>query len=114
MAKFDHIEVHVGNIQRYCRFLADVFEGGTYEIISKSGTSMFTSADGIRIEVKLRKMGSEPAMSGFCNPCLRRPNPHELVSRLGLIADHELDAPTGKVVFFQDHEGVMWHVKDMP
>jgi hypothetical protein len=114
MAKFDHIEVHVSDIQRYCGFLAEAFEGGTHEVISKSGTSMFTSPDGIRIEVKLRKTDAAPEMSGFCNPCLRRPNPRELVTRLGLQVDHERDTDSGKVIFFKDHEGVMWHVKDLP
>ncbi len=113
MAKFDHVEVHVSDIQRYCGFLAEIFEGGSHEVISKTGTSMFTSPDGIRIEVKLRKTPAAPAMSGFCNPCLRRPNPWELVAKLGLTVDHERDTEYGKVVFFQDHEGVMWHVKDM-
>jgi hypothetical protein len=114
VAKFDHIEVHVGDIQRYCRFLVDAFEGGTHEVISKTGTSMFTSPDGIRIEVKRRKSESEPMMSGFCNPCLRRQNPHELVKKLGFAAHHELETESGTVVFFLDHEGVMWHVKDLP
>lgn len=83
-------------------------------MISKSGTSMFTSPDGVRIEVKARKTDSEPIMSGFCNPCLRRRNPRELVTRLGLSVHHELDTETGEVVFFRDDEGVMWHVKDLP
>jgi hypothetical protein len=114
MARFDHIEVHVTDIQRYCRFLEEAFEGGSHEVISRTGTSMFTSPDGIRIEVKIRKTEAVPVMSGFCNPCLRRPNPHELAQRLGLPIDHELDTEFGKVVFFRDHEGVMWHVKDLP
>ncbi len=114
MAKFDHIEAHVSDVQRYCEFLVKAFEGGTYAVISKSGTSMFTSPDGIRIEVKLRKIKSDPAMSGFCNPCLRRQNPWELVATLGLTVDHELTTDTGAVVFFCDEEGVMWHVKDLP
>lgn len=114
MAKFDHIETHVADVPRYCRFLVEVFEGGTFEVISKSGTSMFTSPDGIRIEVKLRKTTQAPQMSGFCNPCLRRQKPEQLVSRLGFSVHHELNTEYGKVVFFEDHEGVMWHVKDLP
>lgn len=114
MAVFDHIEVHVSDVPRYCAFLAAAFEGGSHEVISKTGTSMFTSPDGLRIEVKKRKAEADPAMSGFCNPCLRRPNPWALVERLGFSIDHERDTEMGKVVFFKDHEGVMWHVKDLP
>jgi hypothetical protein len=114
MSTFDHIEVHVADIPRYCRFLSEAFEGGSYEVISKSGTSMFTSPDGMRIEVKLRQPDTPPVASGFCNPCLRRIDPHELIARLGLRVDHEVETDVGKVVFFKDHESVMWHVKDLP
>lgn len=114
MAKFDHLEVHVEDIDRYCAFLAEIFEGGSSEVISKTGTSMFTSPDGIRIEVKKRRVDAEPIMSGFCNPCLRRENPDELMRSLGLTLNHERQTEYGRVIFFEDHEGVMWHVKDLP
>jgi hypothetical protein len=114
MAAFDHVEVHVSEIEKYCHFLAALFEGGSWEVISPSGTSMFTSPDGIRIEVKKRKTSQAPGMSGFCNPCLRRPDPETLILGLGLKIKSEQDAPFGKVFFFKDGEGVTWHIKDLP
>ena len=114
MGAFDHIEVHVSEIKRYCNLLEAIFEGGSSEVISKSGTSMFTSPEGIHIEVKRKKNDQSPEMSGFCNPCLRRPNPKELILGLGLKIESEHDAPFGKVYFFKDHEGVTWHIKDLP
>jgi len=114
MAVFDHIEVHVSEIKKYCDFLTTIFEGGSYEVISQSGTSMFTSLDGIRIEIKKKKNDQQPEMSGFCNPCLRRPDPKTLILKLGLKIESEQDASFGKVYFFKDHEGVTWHIKDLP
>ena len=75
MAAFDHIEVHVSDIKKYCEFLTSLFECGSYKVISQSGTSMFTSPEGINIEVKKKKNDQAPVVSGFCNPCLRRPDP---------------------------------------
>ncbi len=114
MATFDHVEVHVSEIKKYCDFLVAIFEGGSYEVISESGTSMFTSSDGIHIEVKKKKINQAPEISGFCNPCLRRPDPKALILGLGLKIESEQDAPFGKVYFFKDHEGVTWHIKDLP
>ncbi|MFZ4801195.1 MAG: VOC family protein [Chlorobium sp.] len=114
MSRFDHVEVHVSDINRYCEFLVAVFDGGSFEVISKSGTSMFTSPEGINIEVKKKKIDDLPTMSGFCNPCLRRPDPKALLARLDLHIESEQDAPFGKVYFFRDHEGVTWHIKDLP
>lgn len=114
MSSFDHVEAHVTDITSYCEFLKAVFEGGAFEVISSSGTSMYTSPEGINIEVKKKKIGAAPTMSGFCNPCLRRPDPKALLSKLNLQIDSEQDAPFGKVYFFTDHEGVTWHIKDLP
>jgi len=114
MATFDHIEVHVSEIEKYCKFLVTIFEGGSYEIISESGTSMFTSSDGIHIEVKKRKNDHSPQMTGFCNPCLRRLDPKAFIRGLGLEIESERDASFGKVYFFKDHEGISWHIKDLP
>lgn len=114
MSRFDHVEAHVSDIKRYCNFLRSLFEGGNFEVISQSGTSMFTSPDGINIEVKKKKIDHAPEMSGFCNPCLRRPDPKSLILGLGLEIESEQDAPFGKVYFFKDHEGVTWHIKDLP
>lgn len=91
-----------------------IFEGGSYKVISESGTSMFISSDGIHIEVKKKKRDQAPGMSGFCNPSLRRPDPKALILGLGLKNESEQDAPFGKVYFFKDHEGVTWHIKDLP
>lgn len=113
MAAFDHIEVHVSEIKKYCDFLVAIFERGSYEVISASGTSMFTSSEGINIEVKKKKNDQAPEMSGFCNPCLRRPDAKAWIMGFGLKIESEQDAPFGKVYFFKDHEGVVWHVKDL-
>lgn len=113
-ARFDHIEVHVGDIAGYGAFLKCLFEGGSCEVISNSGTSMFTSPDGINIEIKKKKVDASPVMSGFCNPCLRRPGPKDFILGLGLTIEKELSTSLGMVYFFTDHEGVTWHIKDLP
>ena len=112
--RFDHIEVHVNDIEKYCLFLEALFEGGAYKVISSSGTSMFTSPEGLNIEIKKRGIESLPVMSGFCNPCLRRLNAKDFIAELGIKIDKELAAPSGMVYFFKDYEGVVWHIKDMP
>lgn len=112
--KFDHIEAHVSDIGRYCRFLQSLFEGGMFEIISDSGTSMFTSPDGIRIEVKKKAVEDTPVMSGFCNPCIRRRGAKDFIIGLGLEIEKELSSQSGMVYFFRDHERTMWHIKDVP
>ena len=71
---FDHIEVHVEDIPKYCAFLVKIFQGGRHKVISKSGTSMFASNDGIHIEIKKKKINDMPIPVGFCNPCLRMEN----------------------------------------
>ena len=90
-----------------------MFEGGTFEVISSSGTSMFTSPEGLHIEVKKKRTTDKPLASGFCNPCLRRPQAKEFIAHLGFPIEKELDSPTGKVYFFIDHEGVLWHIKNV-
>ena len=110
--KFDHIETHVKDIKRYCDFLVSIFEGGHYEQISDSGTSMYTSPEGINIEVKKTKFSQSPIAVGFCNPCLRRQNAGNFILELGFAIDKELQTPEGPVYFFTDHEGIIWHMKD--
>ena len=114
MTRFDHIEAHVSDITRYCSFLEALFEGGQSEVVSPNGTSMFTAPDGTCIEVKLRRIDASPINSGFCRPCLRRPRPRELLRSLNLAVNEEIDAPFGKVLFFDDHEEITWHIKDLP
>ncbi len=111
-AKFDHIEVHVADIGKYCEFLVSVFEGGTFKVISESGTSMFTSPEGINIEVKHKQAEEAPIMSGFCNPCLRRLGAQQFIRSLSFAITKERKTAEGMVYFFQDHEGVTWHIKD--
>lgn len=114
MSRFDHVEAHVTDVAGYCQFLKALFEGGDFKVISSSGTSMYTSPEGVNIEVKKKTIDDDPTMSGFCNPCLQRPDPKALLSELNLKIESEQDAPFGKVYFFKDHEGVTWHIKDLP
>ncbi len=113
-ARFDHIEVHVDDINRYCSFLSRLFEGGNYEVISTTGTSMYTSPDGIRFEVKKKKVSDASIASGFCNPCLRRPHAKAFIEMLELEIDSVRETPSGPVFFFKDHENILWHMKDLP
>ena len=110
--KFDHIEVHVSDIKQYCEFLKTIFEGGKYEVISKSGTSMYTSPEKLNIEVKNKKIEEKPISSGFCNPCLRRTDVKKFINNLGFDIEKELQTPNGLVYFFNDHEGITWHIKE--
>jgi len=110
--RFDHIEVHIDDIKQYCDFLNRLFEGGNSEVISKTGTSMYTSPDGIRIEVKKKNITETAIQSGFCNPCLKRPAAKEFITGLGLVIDRVRETPEGPVFFFRDHENILWHMKD--
>lgn len=111
--RFDHIEVHVSEIEKYCCFLQSLFEGGKYEVISNSGTSMFTSPDGINIEIEKKNNSDLPITSGFCNPCVRRLDAKEFILKLGFEIEKELSVLFGMVYFFKDHEGVTWHIKNI-
>ena len=112
-ASFDHIEAHVADIPAYCAFLTKLFGGGRHKVISETGTSMFISPDGLCVEVKKRAVAAAPAASGFCNPCLRRDGAKAFIEReLGLRIDKTVENPSGKVHFFTDHEGIVWHIKD--
>lgn len=110
---FDHLEVHVENVPEYCEFLLRLFQGGRYKVISESGTSMFASNEGIHIEVKKKKVADIPVMAGFCNPCLRMENAKDFIeNRLKLKIIKAVQNPDGACFFFEDHEGITWHVKD--
>lgn len=109
--QFDHIEVHVDDISRYGNFLKQIFEGGECEVISLTGTSMFTSPEGICIEIKKRTVNQSSISSGFCNPCLRRPEARGFLSKLGLPIERVRETPAGEVYFFRDHENNLWHIK---
>ncbi len=112
--QFDHIEVHVDDINRYCAFLTRLFEGGAYAVISTTGTSMYTAPDGLCIEVKKKKVSEPFVQSGFCNPCLRRPAAQQFIEALGLTVESVRATTAGPVFFFQDHEHILWHMKDQP
>ena len=110
---FDHIEVHVNDIPRYCDFLKKIFHGGRYKVISPTGTSMFVSNDGINIELKKRKFDAVPVTAGFCNPCLRMENAKDFIlNELGFVITHTTNNPDGNCYFFTDHEGITWHIKE--
>lgn len=110
---FDHIEAHVADIPGYCAFLVKLFGGGRHKVISEQGTAMFMSPEGLCIEVKRREVSAAPVASGICNPCLRRGGAKGFIERqLGLRIERTVENPSGKVYFFTDHEGILWHVKD--
>ena len=70
MTTFDHIEVHVKDIQKYIEFLKIIFEGGENKKLSDEGTSMFKSPEGLFIEIKKINSKNKPQLAGFCQPCL--------------------------------------------
>lgn len=110
---FDHIEVYVQDINKYCMFLNKIFQGGRYRIISPSGTAMFKSNDGMNIEIKKRGVSKKPAAAGYCNPCLRTDSAkHFIENVLKLEIRRVVKNPGGDCYFFTDHEGVVWHIKD--
>lgn len=110
---FDHIEVHVNDIPKYCRFLKTVFGSGRYKVISDSGTAMFKSDDGLNIEIKKKDSQDLATAAGFCNPCLRREKAKNFIEKkLKLKITKAVDNPDGKCYFFIDHEGITWHIKE--
>ncbi len=114
--RFDHIEVHVSDIKKYCDFLTKIFKGGKIEILNKEGISMYTSPDGLNIEVKKKKIDDSPILSGFCNPCLRMLGAKDFIENsLGYKIQEIRKTPQGyPVYFFKDYENITWHIKDMP
>jgi hypothetical protein len=112
-ASFDHIEAHVTDVPGYCSFLVKVFGGGRHKVIGENATAMFISPDGLCIEVKRREVSAAPVVSGICNPCLRRAGAKEFVEQgLGLRIEKTVENASGKVHFFRDREGILWHIKD--
>ncbi len=114
--KFDHIEVHVTDIKKYCDFLTRIFKGGKIEILNKEGVSMYTSPDGLNVEVKKKEIRQPSVLSGFCCPCLRMPGAGDFIRD---VLEYEIleerRTPQGYPVYFlKDYEGIIWHIKDMP
>jgi hypothetical protein len=110
---FDHIEVHVEDVERYCIFLKELFQGGRYNVISESGTSMFVSNDGINFEIKKKKGVDTANIAGFCNPCLRMEHAKFIIQdKFQFTISKTVINPDGKCYFFKDHEGIQWHIKE--
>jgi len=110
---FDHIEIHVENVQEYCDFLITIFRGGRYKIISKSGTAMYKSNDGYNFEIKKKQLNNLPGPAGFCNPCLRMENAKDFIeTELGFTITETVKNPDGNCYFFIDHEHITWHIKE--
>jgi len=110
---FDHIEVHVEDIPKYCDLLVKMFGGGKFKVISDTGTSMFISNSGLNIEIKKKNVKNAPDSAGFCNPCLRIENAKNFIENiLCLKITKNIKTPDGYCYFFDDHEGITWHIKD--
>ena len=112
MTTFDHIEVHVKDIQKYIEFLKMIFEGGESKKLLDEGTSMFKSPEGLFIEIKKNNSNNAPQSAGFCQPCLRKTNAKHFIDDNNLEVVSEAESPSGKIYFFKDHEGIIWHLKD--
>lgn len=112
MIHFDHIEVHVADIPAYCDFLQKLFGGGKHQRLNAEGVSMFKTPDGICFELKPRVAEAAPDRSGFCLPCIRASGARAHIASLGLSIDQASMNPDGEVLFFTDHEGIQWHMKD--
>jgi len=108
---WDHIEIHVDDIQGYGAFLMKLFGGGRFRPISDSGTSMFITNQGQAFEIKARVAVGGATRSGFCLPCIRTLDARGHLDRLGLSIDETAANPDGEILFFTDHEGIQWHVK---
>lgn len=117
MIKFDHIEVHVKNSEKYSKFLKKLFRGGRLKKISKNNTYMFLSNDDIHIEVKERNHFKDTFkiknQIDFCLPCLRLDGAYKHLSNIeNIVFKSKPENHQGTVYFFQDYEGVDWHFKD--
>ena len=112
MTLFDHIEVHVSDISEYINFLKKIFEGGEFKVLTEDGVSMYKSPEGLFIELKPKDTNADPILSGFCQPCLRKHNAKEFIDKNNLEIVNEVETTNGKVYFFKDHEGIIWHLKD--
>ena len=110
---FDHLEVHVQDIPKYCNLLLKIFEGGVSKVINENGTIMFKSPEGLFIEIKKKLSSQEPIQNGFCQPCLRRINAKQFIEqKLNFIIIEQAQNEIGNIYFFKDHENITWHIKD--
>jgi|TARA_B110000858_G_scaffold118404_1_gene135075 hypothetical protein len=110
---FDHLEVHVQDVPRYCDFLIQIFDGGEFRIIDDNGTSMFKSPESLFIEIKKKSSLLESMKAGFCQPCLRRIDAKKFIEQqLKCTIIEQASNEKGNVYFFKDHENITWHFKD--
>ena len=114
MIYFDHVEIHVTDPLQYCTFLVKLFDGGRYEKISENDTYMFLSNDLIRFEVKKLKEEESSLCNGkgFCMPCLRTKDAIQHLQKLKIEPTSQVSNPDGPCYFFEDIEGIKWHIKD--
>jgi len=116
MIKFDHIEVHVKDANKYAIFLKKLFAGGRYKKISENDIFMFISADNMHIEIKQSNdhiKNNFKSDIGFCLPCLRMKGALKHLNNLEeVIITNKIDNPVGPCYFFRDYEDIDWHIKD--
>lgn len=117
MIQFDHIEIHVKNSYVYVLFLKKLFPVSRFKKISENCTYMFLTGDGIRFEVKEIKSFENKfdinADIGFCLPCLRMEGAMQHIESINEASIFKIiDNPDGPCIFFKDHEGIAWHIKD--
>lgn len=117
MIKFDHIEVHVKDAEKYAIFLKKLFGGGRFKKLPDNTTYMFLSSDNVHIEIKENKaykniFNIENGV-GFCLPCLRMKNAKKHLDNIDqLKIIKKIENPDGSCYFFKDYEGIDWHIKD--
>jgi hypothetical protein len=117
MLKFDHMEVHVKDAEKYAIFLQKLFGNGRYKKISENNTFMFLSIDDFHIEIKEKKNYIRPfaldSDIGFCMPCLRMKGANEHLKNIKEVEiTNQIMNPDGACFFFKDYEGIDWHIKD--
>jgi hypothetical protein len=50
-------------------------------------------------------------LSGFCMPCLRTSDARNHLVKLDVTITSEIQNPDGPCLFFEDYEGIKWHIK---
>jgi len=117
MVQFDHVEIHVKDSKLYCEFLTNLFLGGRFKKISENNIYMFLTHDNLRFEIKesreyFKNFNLNDGV-GICLPCLRKKGALEHLNSLNNIKIKKtIKNPDGDCIFFQDYEGIDWHIKD--
>jgi len=117
MVQFDHIEIHVKNSYNYVLFLKKLFPISRLKKISDNLTYMFLTGDGLRFEIKENKkfeyIFDTATNIGFCLPCLRMEEAMQHIESIREVKIFKIiENPDGPCIFFKDHEGIDWHIKD--